>query len=1106
MIGLAGRPAGECGLDFRLIRTKIPLMSQVAPHVEAATTLKSLGRRLSHVKGFEECIEALQTGEPVSFEGVPRSACALLVSQLASEAPGKLLVVTPDVDLVDDLYREIGHYCDENVVEFPRCQVGDEQPLIDQEYGQRVGLLKQLVDQKAPKVIAAEIKSLLQPCPSAESIRQNSRTLSVGQQIDVDDFLKWLADHQFHATTAVELPGEFSSRGGIIDIFAFDWTTPVRIELFDDEIESIREFSSQTQRSLRPLQEIEVTTLNRSSENNTHFCEYLDPEAWVVLLEPEEIDNQSQQFLKLVSNPKNFFGISDVLAALMKRPYATVAELALGVSLHHCRLPLETVGRIDGDLGEIRVNLDHFADGYDTFVIARAEGEIERLIELLGTTRTAASGRLHYVVGDMRTGYRFTTEKVLVVDCDHLFNRGQLRRTGRRRMGKAIDSFLDLQDGDLIVHISHGIGRYRGLKMLEKEDQVEEHLELEFDGGTKIFVPATKIDLVQKYIGGSKTRPRLAKIGGKSWLRHKQAAEVAVQDMAAEMLELQARRSARPGIAFSKETEWLLEFERSFPFRETPDQLSSLADIKRDMLTAKPMDRLLCGDVGFGKTEVAMRAAFRAVENGFQVGVLAPTTVLVEQHFNTFRERMAEFPIAIEKLSRFCTAKEQKQTIAGLKSGRVDIVIGTHRMASKDVDFFNLGLLIIDEEQRFGVDVKERLKTLKSMVDVLTMSATPIPRTLHMSLVGVRDISNLESPPEERMSVETRTTRFDEQVIKAAIHRELNRGGQVFFVHNRISDIEQVKHKLNHIVPEASVVVGHGQMPEGQLEQVMKDFIHHKFDVLLATTIIESGVDIPNANTIFIDEADRYGLSDLHQLRGRVGRYKNQAYCYLLIDPDKHLNPTAAKRLQAIQQYSEMGAGFAIAMRDLEIRGAGNLLGSEQSGHIAAVGYEFYCQLLENAVRQLKKMPKKLEVNVDIDLPGAAFLPDDYVLDRRQKIDIYRRMTRIDRFDQIKQLTSELKDRFGPLPKPAKRLIVLSQLRLLAAIWQINSIFMDDQGFLVFKYSDRSRIEQLRAAVGNKIRIADHNSVYIKLKEGKIDPDRLIKSLKTILQANPSVN
>ena len=501
-----------------------------------------------------------------------------------------------------------------------------------------------------------------------------------------------------------------------------------------------------------------------------------------------------------------------------------------------------------------------------------------------------------------------------------------------------------------------------------------------------------------------------------------------------------------------------------------------------------------------------MRAAFRTVENGFQVAVLAPTTILVEQHFNSFRDRMKDFPITIEKLSRFCTRKEQRETAEGLRTGRVDIVVGTHRLASKDIDFFNLGLLVIDEEQRFGVDVKERLKSLKAMVDVLTMSATPIPRTLHMSLVGVRDISNLESPPENRKSVETRTIRFDEQVIKSAIHRELNRGGQIFFVHNRISDIKQIKQKIEYIVPDASVVIGHGQMAEGELEQVMKDFIDHKYDVLLATTIIESGVDIPNANTIFIDDADRYGLSDLHQLRGRVGREQRQAYCYLLVDPAKHLNPTAAKRLQAIQQYSEMGAGFAIAMRDLEIRGAGNLLGTEQSGHIAAVGYEFYCQLLENAVRHLKKMPKRLDINVDIDLPGSSFLPDNYVSDRRQKIDIYRRMTRIDDFQQIKQRANELKDRFGQLPKSAKRLLVLAKLRLLAATWGITSIYLDDDGFLVFKYSDRNRIEQLRAVNGNKLRIADQDSVYIKLKEGKVDPDRLIKSLKTILQPDQGVN
>ncbi|MEC9091480.1 MAG: transcription-repair coupling factor, partial [Planctomycetota bacterium] len=1054
-------------------------MSQVAPHADSAATLKAFGRCLSKVKGFDKCIDALHHGESVSFEGVPRSACALLMSELARRAPGTLLVVAPDADLVDDLYREMGLYGDEKPVEFPRCETGKDQLLRGQEYGQRIGLLKRLHQGIAPQVITAEIKSLLSPCPSAESIRENSRILTVGQKIDIEEFLEWLANHGFHATTAVELGGEFSSRGGIIDVFAYDWTMPIRVELFDDEIDSIREFSTETQRSLRRLESFEITTVTDSPNDQSHFSHFLGEDAWVVFLEPEEIENQAQQFLKLVPQASGFLGLGDVQAELMKRPFVTVANLSLGTMAHHCQIPFETVGRIAGDFGGIRVHLDHFGVGSRTFVIARTEGEIERLIELLGTTKTAASGRLEYVVGDMRTGYRLTSEKILVVDCDHLFNRGQIRRSVRRRMGKAIDSFLDLQDGDLVVHIAHGIGRYRGLKMLEKEDQIEEHLELEFDGGTKIFVPATKIDLVHKYIGGNKTRPRLAKIGGKAWSRQKIAAESAVQDMASEMLELQARRSGRPGTAFSKETEWLLEFERSFPYRETPDQLTSLTDIRQDMLAAKPMDRLLCGDVGFGKTEIAMRAAFRAVENGFQVAVLAPTTILVEQHFNTFRERMSEFPITIEKLSRFCTTKDQRATVSGLKSGRVDIVIGTHRLASKDVDFFNLGLLIIDEEQRFGVDVKERLKTLKTMVDVLTMSATPIPRTLHMSLVGVRDISNLETPPEERLSVETRTVRFDEQIIQQAIHRELNRKGQVFFVHNRVNDIERIKQKLNQIVPEASIGIGHGQMPEGELEQVMKDFIEHRYDILLVTTIIESGVDIPNANTIFIDEADRYGLSDLHQLRGRVGRYKNQAYCYLLIDPAKHLNPTAAKRLQAIQQYSEMGAGFAIAMRDLEIRGAGNLLGTEQSGHIAAVGYEFYCQLLEKAVRQLKKLPKKLEANVDIDLPGSAFLPDDYVRDRRQKIDIYRRMTRIDQFEQISQLAVELKDRFGPLPKPSKRLMVLAQLKLLAATWQITSIYLDDEGFLVFRYSDRSRIEQLKAAVGQKIRIADEKSVYV---------------------------
>ena len=679
-----------------------------------------------------------------------------------------------------------------------------------------------------------------------------------------------------------------------------------------------------------------------------------------------------------------------------------------------------------------------------------------------------------------------------------MFHRTELRRTGKKRLSKAIDSFLDLREGDLVVHLAHGIGRFRGLEMLDKDGQMTEHLVLEFYGGTKLYVPATKIDLVQKYIGGSKTRPVLAKIGGKSWVKQKANVESAIADMAAEMIELQAQRSGRAGIAFGPDTDWQHEFEQSFPFRETADQLTAIEAIKHDMQTPESMDRLLCGDVGFGKTEVAMRAAFKAVENGYQVGVLVPTTILAEQHYKSFRERMSGFPIRIGKLSRFATTKEINETKAGLVSGAVDIAIGTHRLVSKDIKFCNLGLVVIDEEQRFGVEHKERLKTLRSAVDVLTMSATPIPRTLHMSLVGVRDISNLETAPAERSGVQTKVLRYNNEVIRDGILREVGRGGQVFFVHNRVKDIHLVKQRLESLIPEVSFRFGHGQMNERDLENVMADFIAGKFDCLIATTIVESGLDIPNANTIFINDADRYGLSDLHQLRGRVGRDKRRAYCYLLIAPQKHLNPTAAKRLQAIETFSEMGAGFQISMRDLEIRGAGNLLGSQQSGHIATIGYELYCQLLETAVRRLKHMPAKMKVHVEVDLPVAAYLPDDYVNDRRQKIDLYRRLTRMERFDQVDEIATELRDRFGKLPPPAKRLIKVANLRLEATLWQIHLITMQGK-YLTFKFSDRNRIAQLSKA-RPIIRIVDDETAMVTLKETVIKPAKLLGLVKSLLQ------
>ncbi len=511
------------------------------------------------------------------------------------------------------------------------------------------------------------------------------------------------------------------------------------------------------------------------------------------------------------------------------------------------------------------------------------------------------------------------------------------------------------------------------------------------------------------------------------------------------------------------------------------------------------MDRLLCGDVGFGKTELAMRAAFKAVDNGYQVAVLVPTTILAEQHYQTFAERMAEFPFDIAKLSRFCSAAEQRETIPRLRAGQVDIVVGTHRLASKDVGFANLGLVVIDEEQRFGVEVKERLKSLRTTVDVLTLSATPIPRTLHMSLVGVRDISNLETAPADRVAVETRVAPFDEQLIRHAVLRELSRGGQIYFVHNRVQDIELLAFKLSHIVPEAKIRIGHGQMPEGQLEEVMVDFVAHRFDILLATTIVESGLDIPNANTVFIDEADRYGLADLHQLRGRVGRYKNRAYCYLLVEPHKYITPNAARRLRAIEEFSDMGAGFAISMRDLEIRGAGNLLGTQQSGHIAAVGYELYCQLLEDAVRKLKHLPKPLKADVEIDLPGEAYLPADYVPDQRSKIDLYRRLARTADFNELGELGAELSDRFGPPPPCVQRLLTLAEVRLEAAVWQLGSIFIEDR-FLVFKYGVRSRVEQLAKANRGKLRIVDSDSAYLPIPPQVQSPEQVIDLVKSVLR------
>ncbi|MGE3808640.1 MAG: transcription-repair coupling factor, partial [Gemmataceae bacterium] len=713
----------------------------------------------------------------------------------------------------------------------------------------------------------------------------------------------------------------------------------------------------------------------------------------------------------------------------------------------------------------------------------------------------SASDSISLVIGRVHAGFRMVDAGVVVLGDHELFHREDARpvRARRRIESRAIDSFLDLTEGDLVVHVAHGIARYRGMQLLDKNGQQEEHLILEFRDRTLVYVPVSKIELVQKYVGGSKTEPELSKLGGTAWQSRKARVESAVFDLASDMVELQALRESQPGISFPSDTDWQAEFEAAFPYEETPDQLSTLVELKQDMERPRPMDRLICGDVGYGKTELAIRAAFKAIDHGKQVAVLVPTTVLAEQHFRTFSQRLAEYPFVVEGLSRFRTGAESRGIVERLGQGGVDVIIGTHRLLSADVQFKDLGLVIIDEEQRFGVEHKERLKKLRQTVDVLTMTATPIPRTLHLSLLGIRDISNLETPPADRLAIETRIVRFDPTLIRHAILRELNREGQIFFVHNRVHSIGVLADRLKEVVPEARISIAHGQMAEGELEQAMLSFVRRDSDILLATTIIESGLDIPNANTIFIDQADIYGLADLHQLRGRVGRYKHRAYCYLLLDPNRPLTPIAARRLKAIEEFTELGAGFKIALRDLEIRGAGNILGTQQSGHIAAVGYELYCQLLEDAVRNKRNQPIKKKQEVTLDLPVTAFLPRDYVEGQKHRIEVYRRLARIAKIDRLDEFAKELRDRFGPLPEPVKWLLRLAELRLLAARWQVATIHLEKIGehwYAVLGYRSKRLIQQLATRAGTRLRVADEESAYYRLKPAETEALPLYKCLR----------
>jgi len=727
---------------------------------------------------------------------------------------------------------------------------------------------------------------------------------------------------------------------------------------------------------------------------------------------------------------------------------------------------------------EALTELAELSEVADVWVYCENPAEQQRFAELLETKYPKLSGRLTTAIGHVAGGFYWPGQRIVVVGHHELFRRYAKRRRIRRvRAGRPIESLLDLREGEYVVHVAHGISKFEGLKLIDRDGRSEEFLALRFAGGSVLHVPASRIDLVQKYIGSRKFRPSLSRLGGSSWGRQKHRVTEAVKDLAAEMIRVQALRRTLPGMSFPRGSDWQRRFAEEFIYGETEDQISTMRQLDEDMAAGRPMDRLLCGDVGYGKTELAMRAAFKVVETGRQVAVLVPTTVLAGQHLRTFRERMADYPFEIEALSRFRTPGEQASICRRLREGKLDIVIGTHRLLSGDVRFHDLGLLVIDEEQRFGVEHKEHIKAMRTTVDVLTMTATPIPRTLHMALLGLRDISSLATPPLDRRAIHTEVCRHNERLIRQAVLRELSRQGQVFYVHNRVLNIESVADDLRRLVPEARVAFAHGRMKEHRLEETMLRFVQQEIDVLVCTTIIESGLDIPTANTMIIQDADRFGLAALHQLRGRVGRYKHRAHCYLLLPQRRSVSPVAARRLKAIEEFSDLGAGFQIAMRDLEIRGAGNILGPEQSGHIAAVGYEMYCQLLERSVRELRGEKIIEHPHVHLELGIDAYVPRSYVPSQRQRMEIYRRLVACHTIDEIAQLRDDLADAYGPVPGEVETLLELAEVRALGGALGVQSIILMGPD-LVFAVRDFNTARGVFDGAAGSVRLPDEQTVH----------------------------
>ena len=935
---------------------------------------------------------------------------------------------------------------------------------------QRLLALQALVEQEEVTIITT-IDGCMGKVKPLQALKNQLLTIDMDSVIELDALKVLLADMGYERVGQVESKGQFAIRGGIVDIFSLTEDVPFRIELWDEEIDSIRSFDAESQRSIEMLDSIKIYPAKepeaRQSKESISFLEYfLDKDSVVFLDEPNRLSEKANavelEFRESIQNridqgkaaPEEAYticGAAEVLAKLEKVKCAAFCMLDARIKEFHVNhkfaLEVKGINSYQNSFELLSKDLKRWKkEKYRTVLLCSSRTRAKRLAQDLqdenlnafytdDEERIVNPGEIVLLYGNVKNGYEYPMLKFAVLSETDIFGAEKKKKKKKqtRYEGQKIQSFSELSIGDYVVHENHGLGIYRGIEKIEVEKKLKDYIKIEYAGSGTLYILATQLENLQKYASADAKKPKLNKLGGSEWARTKTKVRSAVQDIAKDLVELYAARAERNGFVYGKDTVWQTEFEEMFPFEETEDQIAAIEATKRDMESTKIMDRLICGDVGYGKTEIAIRAAFKAVQENKQVVYLVPTTILAQQHYNTFVQRMKEFPVRVDLLCRFRTPAQQKQTLDDLKRGQVDILIGTHRVLSKDVQYKDLGMLIIDEEQRFGVAHKEKIKKLKENIDVLTLTATPIPRTLHMSLIGIRDMSVLEEAPQDRLPIQTYVMEYEDEMVRAAIHRELARGGQVYFVYNRVNTIADMAARIERLVPEANVAFAHGQMSEKELEKKMYEFISGETDVLVSTTIIETGLDISNANTMIIHDADQMGLSQLYQLRGRVGRSNRTAYAFLLYRRGKYLSEVAEKRLHAIREFTDLGSGFKIAMRDLEIRGAGNLLGAEQHGHMQSVGYDLYCKMLNEAVKELKGSAKVEDrYETVLDLETDAYIPNSYIKNEAQKLDIYKRIATLENAEECEDMTEELTDRFGEPPKAVMNLLEIARLKAKA--------------------------------------------------------------------------